>query len=393
LAAALAAALAGTAAAQLQLPGTALTSDPAQDVRPAFSPDGQSIVFQSSRSGSYNILLMDAQGGGQRFLTEGAYDNRRPAWSADGQWVAFDSDRAGTRDIWVVNVSTGALTQITNGEGQETFPSFSLDGRQLAFYAYSGGHLDLWRVELEDVLAGGALPAPQRVTNGLADERANQCTFACHSAAWSPDGQHLLYTGGNHTQIWMVGVDGSEPHPVAGGGEKEHFPSWTADGRILFLSERITQDRDPVNDIWVMDADGGNLNLLFEAVPHGGPLEFQVGSNTVAFHSPRTGNFDIYTTVLGQDPVAVVEPAVTAPPDLNLGAPTQAPAAEAAPPTAAAPATSQALLPPTAAAETGPAQGTAPAATLRWVGLGLLGLFVLAGGGLLLSQVRRAPPT
>jgi Tol biopolymer transport system component len=385
LAAALAAALAGTAAAQLQLPGTALTTDPAQDLRPAYSPDGQGIVFQSSRTGSYNILLMDAEGGGQRFLTEDAFDNRRPAWSADGQWVAFDSNRAGTRDVWVVNVNTGALTQITHGPGQETFPSFSPDGRQLAFYGYTAGQLDLWRVDLESVLGGGALPEPQRVTDGLANERNNQCTFACHSAAWSPDGQHLLFTGGNHTQLWMVGADGSDPHPLAGGGEKEHFPAWTAEGRIMFFSERITQDRDPVNDIWVMDADGSNLSLLFEAVPHGGPLEFQAGSSTVVFHSPRTGNFDIYTTVLGQEPVVVAEPAVTAPPDPSLGPPTEVPVAEAPLPTEAVPAT-----PAVAPTQRAPAQ-PAPIAAWRWLGLGVLGVLVLAGGGLLLSQARRAP--
>jgi len=386
LAAALAAGLAGTAAAQLQLPGTPLTSDPAQDLRPAYSPDGQWIAFQSSRSGSYNILLMDAQGGGQRYLTQDAHDSRRPAWSADGQWVAFDSDRAGTRDIWVVNVSTGVLTQITNGEGQETFPSFSPDGRQLAYYGYSSGHLDLWRVELENALAGGGLPEPQRVTNGLADERANQCTFACHSAAWSPDGQRLLYTGGNQTQIWMVGVDGSDPHQLPPVGEKEHFPQWTAEGNIMFLSERITQDRDPVNDIWLMEADGSNPRLLFEAVPHGGPLEFLAGGETVLFHSPRTGNFDIYATRLDQDPVEGVQPTAAAPATLA------APATDLGPATAAPalPTTVAAVLP-TAEAQTGSGQAPAPAASLPWMGLSIMGLLVLAGGGLLLYQVRRIP--
>jgi TolB protein len=310
LAVTLALCLAGVVAAQSQLPGTPLTTDPANDLRPAWSPDGALIAFHSMRSGNNDIWVMDADGGNQRQLTRDPGDDRRPAWSPDGAWIAFDSDRSGNRDIWVMDSQGENLKQLTSGPGQKTFAAWSPDATRVAFYSYGGGILDLWVVDLQDFLPDGEAGVVQRLTSGLADEKRNQCTFACHMPSWSPDSQQIAYQAMNQTQVWMVGADGGDPRQVTGGGTREHFPSWTPAGRIIFLSERITDDQEPVNDVWIVDADGQNAAILYAAIPHGGPFEFRPDGATIAFQSPRAGNFDIYTTVLGQE-AAVVQPTVT----------------------------------------------------------------------------------
>lgn len=372
LAAGLAAVLAGVVQAQNQLPGTQLTRDPSHDLRPAWSPDGQVIAFQSSRGGSYDILLMDADGGNQRYLVQDPADDRRPAWSPDGQWLAFDSDRSGGRDIYIVDAAGENLRQLTTGPAQETFPSWSPDGTQVAFYSYAGGVLDLYLVTLDDSLPAGEVPAPLKLTTSLADERQNQCTFACHTAAWSPDGSQLAYTGRNQTQIWVVGAAGGDERPIEGGGVYDHFPLWLPDGRILYMSERMTDRQEPVNDIWVMDVDGGNRTMLHEAVPHGGPLEFREGDETISFHSPRAGNFDIYTTVLGAEAPQEAQPQNEA---------------TAAAPTDAAPTRSVVVEHPTMPAEQPPA--TVNQTPDRTLGLAFLGLAVLVGGGVAVYALRR----
>ena len=327
LAVALALCVAGVVAAQSQLPGTPLTTDPANDLRPAWSPDGTLIAFHSTRSGNNDIWVMDANGGNQRQLTVDPADDRRPAWSPDGSWIAFDSDRTESRDIWVMDSQGANLKQLTRGASQKTFAAWSPDGTQIAFYAYGAGILDLWVVDLQDFLSGGEASVAQRLTDGLADEQRNQCTFACHMPSWSPDSQQIAYAAMNHTQIWMVGLDGSDPRRVSGGGTYEHFPSWTPDGKIIFLSERITEKQEPVNDVWIVDADGQNAAILYSAIPHGGPFEFRPDGATIAFHSPRSGNFDIYTTILGQE-ASTPQPFVATPvTDLQLEA-TTAPAIE-----------------------------------------------------------------
>jgi Tol biopolymer transport system component len=303
LAVVLALCLAGAAAAQSQLPGTPLTNDPANDLRPAWSPDGTTIAYHSTRSGNNEVWLMDADGGNQRQLTNDAADDRRPAWSPDGAWIAFDSDRsgAGNRDIWVTDATGGNLKQVTSGPSLDTFAAWSPDATRLAFFSYQGGIMDLWVVDVQGLLEGGEAGEPQRLTNSLADEKRNQCTFACHMPSWSPDSNRIAYPAMNHTQVWTVDADGSNARQVSGGGTYEHFPTWTPDGKILFLSEHVTEQQEPVNDVWIIDADGSNAAVLYENIPHGGPFEFRPDGATIAFHSPRAGNFDIYTTVLGQE--------------------------------------------------------------------------------------------
>lgn len=62
----------------------ALTDDPAQDVLPAWSPDGTEIAFLSTRDGNEEIYVMNADGTGVRRLTDDPADDVDPAWSPSG---------------------------------------------------------------------------------------------------------------------------------------------------------------------------------------------------------------------------------------------------------------------------------------------------------------------
>jgi TolB protein len=57
-----------------------LTSAPGSNEAPAFSPDGQRIVYESTRDGSSQIWVIDLDGGNQRRLTSDG-ENFAPAWS------------------------------------------------------------------------------------------------------------------------------------------------------------------------------------------------------------------------------------------------------------------------------------------------------------------------
>src|SRR5947208_1123880 len=76
---------------------TRLTSDDGGSYSPAWSPDGSQIAFSGYRDGQSHLLLVNADGSGEKALTEGAYDSL-PAWSPDGTRIAFDRNGQG----WVV---------------------------------------------------------------------------------------------------------------------------------------------------------------------------------------------------------------------------------------------------------------------------------------------------
>jgi Tol biopolymer transport system component len=77
-----------------------LTRNPAFDGYPAWTPDGR-IVFASNRSGAFQILTMDAQGGDLRVVVPNPGDEvTHPQWSRTGKLV-FTREREGSVDLWV----------------------------------------------------------------------------------------------------------------------------------------------------------------------------------------------------------------------------------------------------------------------------------------------------
>ena len=66
-----------------------LTTAPGIDTDPSFSPDGSKIVFESDRSGSQQLYIMNADGSNQRRISFGGGWYASPEWSPDGEWIAF----------------------------------------------------------------------------------------------------------------------------------------------------------------------------------------------------------------------------------------------------------------------------------------------------------------
>src|SRR4051794_411969 len=72
---------------------TRLTTNAAQDLEPAWSPDGSEIGFVSLRDGNYEIYTMNADGTSQTRITTNPAADVQPAWSPDGTKIVFSTDR------------------------------------------------------------------------------------------------------------------------------------------------------------------------------------------------------------------------------------------------------------------------------------------------------------
>jgi Tol biopolymer transport system component len=119
-----------------------LTSSRGFDGDPAFSPDGSQIAFTSMRDGNREIYVMDADGSGQRRLTftggivnapEFESVDQNPAWSPDGSSIYFDSTRDGNLEIYVMRADGSGQTRLTDSPGLDAVPVPSPDGRQILF--------------------------------------------------------------------------------------------------------------------------------------------------------------------------------------------------------------------------------------------------------------------
>ena len=269
-----------------------LTNTSAVNMRPAWSPDGKRIAFQSDRDGAFHIYLMDGDGGNVRQLTSGAADDRHAAWSPDGKLLAVDSGTSTRREIWTVDVSSGAKKQITSLGAVASFPSWSPDGARVAFYVYRAGTMDLW-------IVGANGDGAAAMTRGLASEARLQCTFACHSAAWSPDGARIAIADGDQRRVvLMASVIDSALRPITPDGENDHFPTYLANGTVVYVSEHIALDQS-WTDLWSTDpAAPDTRSAVAQNVLAQGPFEISADGKQLLFASPRSGNFEIYAVTL-----------------------------------------------------------------------------------------------
>ena len=118
-----------------------LVADSATSVQARYSPDLTRIVYCSDRggAGNYDIWVADADGGNQRRLTtEPALDNA-PAWTPDGRRIVFTSARSGRNQIYVMNADGTGVRALTTGSAASQEPAVSPSGAQLAYVAYREG--------------------------------------------------------------------------------------------------------------------------------------------------------------------------------------------------------------------------------------------------------------
>ena len=93
-----------------------LTDDTVLHRRPAVSPDARWLAWQTNMEGQGDeIYLAHADGSEPRNLTETPGNDGHPWFSRDGSWIVFESDRTGSWEIWRLELETGAQRQLTSG--------------------------------------------------------------------------------------------------------------------------------------------------------------------------------------------------------------------------------------------------------------------------------------
>ena len=325
-----------------------LTSNPAFDLWPLWSPDGRYISFLRAYSslGPYNssgkleVILIPAIGGPERKLTEvGPFRVPTPiaapfhAWlpSGDGLVVVDRDSSDEPFALFLLRTETGERRRLTSPPAElsgDGAPVFSPGGTSLAFIRTARFAVgDLYLVDLADGLT--VRDDPRRLTF---------TKQPIHKPDWTPDGRELLFdlmgalwrvsaSGGSPPErLTSAGEDASylavsrkgnrvvytrtlsdqnfqlmrrpdaaskpgPPSPFLSSTRYEAFPQYSQDGKQIAFESRRTGDRG----VWVADADGSNPRLLHEkAGTWSGVPSWSPDNKRVAFNWNPEGQFDIY---------------------------------------------------------------------------------------------------
>jgi Tol biopolymer transport system component len=313
-----------------------LTEDSGADnLQPAFSPNGERIAFRSSREGG-GLFVMGRTGEAVRRVTREGFN---PAWSPDGTRLVYSAESVGLNplnwegrsSIWVAEVETGESHALVEDEGVE--PSWSPGGQRIAFVSRLG---DRTQMDIVTIPVDGGEIVP--VTTDPATD---------WGPVWSPDGRHLYFASdrSGSMNLWRIAVDEEsgeavgEPealttpatylvHPAIsadshltayssvlmtqniqklalepGAAISAGDSSWITSGSIQWSSVDVSSDGEwlvfysrarPEGDLYVARTDGSGLRQLtgdeaMDRVPRWSP-----DGEWAAFFSDRSGTLQIW---------------------------------------------------------------------------------------------------
>ncbi|MGQ9834340.1 MAG: hypothetical protein ACUVRJ_11210, partial [Candidatus Villigracilaceae bacterium] len=199
------------------IPTPTHTTSPTQ---PSPNPTGK-IVFtcQMSRLSEFNeICLMNADGSHFRQLTSNGANNGYTSLSPDGQSVVYASNISGTWQIYEMNLSSGSTWQVTSGLSDAIAPEISPDGQEIV-YRYSDPIDSIWVMNRDG-------SNPHKVYGPGWDP------------VWSPDGSQILFASGTvgQAQLYIINSNGSGLQQVTNQRDLPGRSDWSVGGLIAFYA-------------------------------------------------------------------------------------------------------------------------------------------------------------
>jgi serine/threonine-protein kinase len=151
---------------------TRLTSDPAADQAPAWTPDGSRIVFNSTRAGAPNLYWQTADGtSAADRLTDGPEAHTAQSFTPDGSTLLFRTEARTSEDMFLLSPGTHEPPRpLLASRFNERNAAISLDGKWIAYQSDETGQFEIYVRPFPDVNrgrvqvtgSGGFMPAWSR---------------------------------------------------------------------------------------------------------------------------------------------------------------------------------------------------------------------------------------
>lgn len=218
---------------------------------PAWSPDGSSLAFSSTRGDHSFIAIFEPASSRIRFLEPGVDRDIEPRWSADGKRIAYirlfnvtdtlsaDKERLLPWSIRVVDVASGVGREVwKSGAGEmDSFSRLPMGDNQLQWAAGDrivfASEKDGW-AHLYSISSSGGAVTPLTPGN-----------YEVENVTWSADRRFMIVASNardiNHRHLWKVDVAGGGPQQMTSGDSIEMYPVMVSGGKAMaFLQATAT---------------------------------------------------------------------------------------------------------------------------------------------------------
>jgi dipeptidyl aminopeptidase/acylaminoacyl peptidase len=191
-----------------------------EDSNGDYSLDGRKIVFDSNRSGAFEIWTASTDGSNSVQLTSfGAVDSVNARWSPDGNWIAFESSPQGRSQIYLIPAQGGTPRVLTPMAGR--IPTWSRDGKRIYFSSAEPGKQGIFATSVDGT-------APTLVIDG-----------AARQAIETVDRKYLIFERGDGVRR-RLREGGPEEHIFDFHSPGLHYGKWAvAPQGICFLNDLV----------------------------------------------------------------------------------------------------------------------------------------------------------
>lgn len=273
---------------------------------PAFSPDGKSLAFLSSRSGKTQIWLMRLMGGEAEQITDVKKGVSRFQWSPDGKHMAFlsadpdteeeEKQKKEKRDVIEVDKNfkyshlyTVAMDhkkgedrkvqRLTQGNFHVNGFDWSPDGKNIAFSHTEDPNINTGFV-------GGdiaVVPADSGAVQQLVTWKGSD-----GNPKYSPDGQFIAFeSSGSEPQpiglsdLFVIPAKGGKPKAIAQTPDRSaNIVGWAKDGKSVIATEAY---RTSAVAISVPVDASGKAKVVTSLDGNSSSVDFNAANNQLAF--------------------------------------------------------------------------------------------------------------